>query len=48
MAAAGADEIFASETARALASGAGLTFEDRGEHALKGFDEPRRLYAIVG
>lgn len=48
MAVAGADEIFASETARALASGAGLTFEDRGEHVLKGLDGPRRLFALVG
>lgn len=48
MAAAGADEIYASETARTLASGAGLTFEDRGEHTLKGFETPRRLYVLVG
>ena len=48
MAAAGADEIFASETARVLAAGAGFGFDDRGEHTLKGFDEPRRLYALVG
>jgi class 3 adenylate cyclase len=48
MALAGADEIFASETARALAQGAGLMFEDRGEHVLKGFEGSRRLYALVG
>jgi class 3 adenylate cyclase len=48
MAAAGADEVLVSETARALASGSGLTFEDRGEHVLKGFDGPRRLFALVG
>ena len=48
MSTAGADEVLASETARALASGSGLVFEDRGEHALKGFEGPRRLYALVG
>ena len=48
MATAAADEILVSETARALASGAGLTFEDRGEHTLKGFEGRRRLYALVG
>ena len=48
MAAAAADEVLVSEMARALASGAGLEFDDRGEHVLKGFDGPRRLYALVG
>jgi class 3 adenylate cyclase len=46
MAEAGADEILASETTRALA--AGLTFEDRGTHRLKGFPDERRLFALVG
>ncbi|HEY8198769.1 MAG TPA: adenylate/guanylate cyclase domain-containing protein [Candidatus Limnocylindrales bacterium] len=48
MSTATADEILASETARALASGSGLVFQDRGEHVLKGFEGPRRLYALVG
>ena len=48
MSVASADEVLVSETARALASGSGLVFEDRGEHELKGFDGPRRLYALVG
>ena len=48
MSVASADEVLVSETARALASGSGLVFEDRGEHTLKGFDGPRRLYALVG
>ncbi|HEV3474431.1 MAG TPA: adenylate/guanylate cyclase domain-containing protein, partial [Actinomycetota bacterium] len=48
MAAAGADEILTSETTRALAATAGLTFEDRGTHRLKGFPDERRLFALVG
>ena len=47
MAAAGTDEILVSETTRTLTSGAGLAFEDRGEHRLKGIAEPRRLFALV-
>jgi class 3 adenylate cyclase len=43
-----ADEILVSATTAALAGGAGLTFEDRGEHLLKGLDRPRRLMAFVG
>jgi class 3 adenylate cyclase len=42
------DEILVSETARALATVAGLRFEDRGMHELKGFPEPRALFAYVG
>ena len=45
MAAAGANEILVSETVQVLASTAGLHFDDRGLHALKGIDTPRRLYA---
>ena len=45
---AGADEIMVSAATAALAGGAGLTFEDRGEHLLKGVDGPRRLMAFVG
>jgi class 3 adenylate cyclase len=47
MAAAGANEILVSETVQVLASTAGLNFDDRGLHALKGIDGPRRLYAYV-
>ena len=40
-------EILVSEVVRALArTSAGVTFEDRGEHALKGIEEPQRLWAI--
>jgi class 3 adenylate cyclase/DNA-binding CsgD family transcriptional regulator len=38
-------EVFVSATARELAAGSGLAFDDRGEHELKGVSEPRRLYA---
>jgi class 3 adenylate cyclase len=36
MAQAGAGEVLVSNTVRDLTSGAGLSFEPRGEHALKG------------
>jgi class 3 adenylate cyclase len=48
MAVAKPDEILVSETARALATAAGLRFEDRGLHELKGFPDARRLFAFVG
>ncbi len=47
MAAARTDEIFVSEIVRAFAAQSGLTFEDRGEHALKGLPEPRRLFVLA-
>jgi class 3 adenylate cyclase len=45
MGAAGPGEILVSEIVRALAASAGLVFEDRGEHMLKGLEGPRRLSA---
>jgi class 3 adenylate cyclase len=48
MAAARADEVLVSEVVRALAAPSGLTFEDRGEHELKGLPGPRRLFAYAG
>jgi len=48
LAAAEADEILVSEIARSLAAPAGLLFEDRGSHELKGLSEPLRLHAYVG
>jgi class 3 adenylate cyclase len=48
MAVAKPDEILVSETARALATAAGLRFEDRGLHELKGFPDARRLFAFAG
>jgi class 3 adenylate cyclase len=42
-----ADEILVSETTLALVHGAGLRFDDRGEHELKGLGT-RRLHAYLG
>ena len=42
-------EILVSATIRDLArTSAGVQFEDRGEHALKGIAEPQRLFAVRG
>jgi class 3 adenylate cyclase len=41
------DEILVSEAAKTFAETAGLTFEDRGLHELKGIPTPRRLFAYV-
>jgi class 3 adenylate cyclase len=41
-------EVLVSDTVRSLArTSAGVTFEDRGEHALKGVAEPQRVYVVV-
>jgi pimeloyl-ACP methyl ester carboxylesterase len=42
-----AGEVLVTATTRDLVAGSGLEFEDRGEHALKGIEEARRLYAAV-
>ena len=47
MAAAGPDEILVSDLTRMLAGAAGLAFEDRGTHTLKGLDGEWRLAAFV-
>jgi class 3 adenylate cyclase len=40
-------EVLVSDVVRALArTSASVTFEDRGEHALKGVAEPQRVYAV--
>ena len=40
-------EILVSDIVRGLArTSAGVAFEDRGEHELKGIDEPQRLFAV--
>jgi adenylate cyclase len=40
-------EILVSTTVRELArTSAGATFEDRGEHMLKGIDDPVRIFAV--
>jgi class 3 adenylate cyclase len=42
-------EVLVSQTVRDLArTSAGVSFEDRGEHALKGIVEPQRLFAVRG
>jgi class 3 adenylate cyclase len=47
-AAAETGEILVSETARMLSAGAGLEFDDRGEHDLKGLEGSRRLFSLMG
>ncbi len=44
---AGASEVLVSSTVKDLVAGSGLVFEERGEHQLKGIDEPWRLYAVA-
>ncbi len=40
-------EVLVSDTVRSLArTSAGVTFEDKGEHALKGVAEPQRVFAV--
>jgi class 3 adenylate cyclase len=47
MAAAHPSEVLASAVTRALAEGAGLRFEDRGSHSLKGLETPVQLFAVA-
>ena len=39
-------EVLVSSTVKDLVAGSALRFEDRGEHQLKGIDEPWRLFAV--
>jgi class 3 adenylate cyclase len=48
MNAAGPGEVFVSATAKELASGAGIDFEDRGSYELKGFAGARQLFQARG
>jgi adenylate cyclase len=42
-------EVLVSQTVRDLArTSAGVSFEDRGEQALKGVGEPVRVWAVAG
>jgi class 3 adenylate cyclase len=42
-------EVLVSDTVRGLArTSAGVTFDDRGEHSLKGIEEPQRLFVVRG
>jgi DNA-binding SARP family transcriptional activator/class 3 adenylate cyclase/predicted ATPase len=43
-----AGEVLVTSTTRDLVEGSGLSFGERGERRLKGFDAPRRLYAVLG
>lgn len=45
---AGASQILVSQTVKDLVTGSGLSFEDYGEHALKGVTQPWRLFAATG
>jgi len=45
-AAAKGGQILASDVVRQLLAGKGFAFADQGEHALKGFDEPVRLFEV--
>ena len=44
---AGPSEVLASQTVKDLTAGSGLTFQDAGEHALKGVPDSWRLYRVV-
>jgi len=42
-------EVLVSDTVRGLArTSAGVSFDDRGEHTLKGIADPQRLFAVRG
>jgi class 3 adenylate cyclase len=47
-AAASSGEVLVSSSVRDLVSGSGFSFRDRGDHAFKGLEEERRLYAVAG
>ncbi|MEX0834225.1 MAG: adenylate/guanylate cyclase domain-containing protein [Actinomycetota bacterium] len=44
---AGPSEVLVSSTVKDLVAGSGLSFEDAGEHELKGVPDRRRLYRVV-
>jgi class 3 adenylate cyclase len=48
VAVAGAAEVFVSRTVTDLVAGSGIEFTDRGNHDLKGFDQPWQLFAVTG
>ena len=43
---AGGGEIFASNVVRELVAGRGFLFSDRGERALRGFEDPVTVYEV--
>jgi hypothetical protein len=42
---AGAEEVFVSRTARDVAAGSGIAFQDSGDHTLKGVPGTWQLFA---
>jgi class 3 adenylate cyclase len=48
MANAGPSEVLVSRTVKDLTAGSGLTFEDAGEHELKGVPDRWRLFRVAG
>ena len=44
---AGPSEVRVSQTVKDLTAGSGFTFEDTGEHELKGIPDRWRLYRVV-
>jgi class 3 adenylate cyclase len=45
---AGGSEVLVTSTVKDLAAGSGLTFDDAGEHELKGVPGTWRLYRVSG
>ena len=45
---AGPGEVLVSSTVKDLVAGSGITFEDRGMHALKGVPDEWRVFAVAG
>src|SRR5262249_47919640 len=45
---AGPSAVLVSQTVKDLTAGSGFTFEDAGEHELKGIPDRWRLYRVVG
>jgi class 3 adenylate cyclase len=45
---AGPSQVLVSQTVKDLVAGSGLTFEDAGEHELKGVPDRWRLYRVAG
>ena len=44
---AGPGDVLVSQTVKDLTAGSGLTFEDAGEHSLKGVPDQWHLYRVV-
>jgi class 3 adenylate cyclase len=44
---AGGGEVWVSSTVKDLTAGSGLTYEDRGEHELKGVPDRWHLYRVM-